>query len=288
MHADRRELVLAGDHEGLGAVGHQRQNLAGRGVDGVNHRAAAALGLDRLRQVGGPHRADVDDLLPAGGLVVLGTPTSPTGELLDDDEISCVLTTAQERESTVVLDEAFSSLDASLRADLRAAAEALGKLASAAPADQQAWTRYAETLVANREFETAASALRRAIELDPSAGLYWNSLAYAYAYMGRFDEALKAVARYAQLDSSPNPADSRGEILMMAGRFQEAAQAFEESYGKDRNFNGGAAIEKAALCRLLQGDGDGAGKSVARLLEDRAELGDRTVDLRRARWKNSR
>ncbi len=174
---------------------------------------------------------------------------------------------------------------ARLRSDPRAAIATLRNLVAAVPGDASAHASLSEALVANREFDGAVAALRRAIELEPQAGQFWNSLAYVHAYAGRFDEALKAVARYAQLDFSPNPADSRGEILMMAGRFPEAARAFEESYRKDPAFNNGAAMEKAALCRLLEGDSDNASSALARFLEDLAKRGDRAVDLRRARWE---
>ncbi len=174
---------------------------------------------------------------------------------------------------------------ANLRSDPRAATAALRDLVAAAPGDASAHARLSEALVAGREFDSAAAALHRAIELEPQAGQFWNSLAYVHAYAGRFEDALKAVARYAELDASPNPADSRGEILMMAGRFREAAQAFEESYRNDPAFNGGAAMEKAALCRLLEGDPGNAASALARFLADLAKRGDRAVDLRRARWE---
>lgn len=174
---------------------------------------------------------------------------------------------------------------AQLRSDPRAIAAAQQAIAAAAPGDPVAQGRLAEVLVANRQFDQAVSALQRAISIEPQTAVFWNSLAYAHAYAGRFDEALKAAARYAQLDSSPNPADSRGEILLMAGRFTEAFQSFEESYRKDPNFNNGAAMEKAALCWLLYGDPRRAAEAISRLLNGRAERGDRTVELARARWE---
>lgn len=176
-------------------------------------------------------------------------------------------------------------LAANLNSDSRAAAAALEQIAAATPSDPLAQARLAESLVALREYVRAAAALRRAIHLDPRAAAFWNSLAYAEAYQGRFDEALKAVTRYAELDASANPADSRGEILMMAGRFTDAYQAFDESYRKDPMFNNGAALEKAALCWLLHGDPRRATETLARFFEDRARSGDRAAELRRARWE---
>lgn len=172
---------------------------------------------------------------------------------------------------------------AQLRSDPMAAAQQA--IADAAPGDPLAQARLGEVLVANRQYDRAAAAFQRAISADPGTAAFWNSLAYAHAYAGRFDDALKAIARYAELDSSPNPADSRGEILMMAGRFTDAVQAFGESYRKDPAFNNGAALEKAALCWMLYGDPRRAAEAVAQLLNDRAGRGDRAVDLARARWE---
>lgn len=176
-------------------------------------------------------------------------------------------------------------LAANLNSDARAAASSLEKIAAATPSNPLAHARLAESLVALREYTKAAAALRRATSLDPHTAPFWNSLAYAEAYQGRFDDALAAVARYAELDASANPADSRGEILMMAGRFTDAYQAFAESYRMDPMFNNGAALEKGALCWLLHGDPVRTSETLARLFEDRARSGDRTVELRRARWE---
>lgn len=174
---------------------------------------------------------------------------------------------------------------AQLRSDPLAAAAAQQAIADAAPGDPVAQARLAEILVANRQYDRAAAAFQRAISADPQTPAFWNSLAYAHAYAGRFDDALKSIARYSELDASPNPADSRGEILMMAGRFTDAVQAFEESYRKDPAFNNGAAMEKAALCWMLYGDPRRAAEAVARFLNDRTGRGDRTVELARARWE---
>ncbi len=174
---------------------------------------------------------------------------------------------------------------AQLRSDPMAAAAAQRAIADAAPGDPLAQARLAEILVANRQYDQAAAAFQRAISADPGTAAFWNSLAYAHAYAGRFDDALKAIARYAELDSSPNPADSRGEILMMAGRFTDAVQSLQESYRKDPAFNNGAALEKAAICWMLYGDPRRAAEAIAQLLNDRAGRGDRAVDLARARWE---
>lgn len=176
-------------------------------------------------------------------------------------------------------------LDANLRSALPAAASALQALAALLPADLRVHSQLAETLVALRRFREAAPVFRRALDLQPSSPALWNTYAYALAYDGRFDRALDAIQHYAQLDSSANPDDSRGEILLMAGRFRQAAQALESSYEKDKNFNDGAALEKAALAWMLDGDAQRASTSINRYLSARAQAGDPWLEITRARWE---
>ncbi|MGC8760214.1 MAG: tetratricopeptide repeat protein [Bryobacteraceae bacterium] len=168
------------------------------------------------------------------------------------------------------------------RLDTTAAQE---KIAALSPSDPLIQLRLAEAYTANRQFSRAEAALRNALTIEPGQAVLWNSLAYARAWQGRFDDALEAVRRYAQLDPGPNPADTRGEILMIAGRFPEAAAAFEESYQKDPTFNGGAAMEKAALCWMLAGDSRRASQSLSHWFRDRAARNDRSAGLAQARWE---
>lgn len=165
------------------------------------------------------------------------------------------------------------------------AASATARVAAASPADPLIQLQHSEALVANRDYKGAEAALRNALALADSMAPLWNSLAYALAYQNRFEEALAAIRRYEELDPGPNPADSRGEILMMAGRFREAAQSFGQSYQKDPAFNGGAAMEKAALCWMLEGDSGRAAEAASRLVQDRAQRGDRMAALAQARWE---
>lgn len=252
--------------------------------DSAARRLAEALSAASPEQSQAAFRAAAEDD-PSCGWCWLGW--AETAVRLGDREqaLAAIGNSAPHRNSLDSLSRSrLDLIAANLRSDTRAAVSSLEAIAQAAPGDASAQARLAESLVASRQFDQAVAALQRAIAIDPSAGLFWNSLAYAHAYAGRFDEALKAVARYAQLDPSPNPADSRGEILMMAGRFTEAYQAFDESYRKDPAFNNGAALEKAALCWMLYGDPRRAAETIGRLLEGRSERGDRAVELHRARW----
>lgn len=50
---------------------------------------------------------DWESIVPLDGVIILGTPNSPTGDLPGDEDIARILATARDRRSIVVLDEAF-------------------------------------------------------------------------------------------------------------------------------------------------------------------------------------
>ncbi|MBI5280500.1 MAG: hypothetical protein HY858_02370 [Candidatus Solibacter usitatus] len=178
-------------------------------------------------------------------------------------------------------------LDANLRNDLRARVRALDALTKASQGDATAWGQLGEAHVALRQYGPAETALERAAGVEPERGEFWNLLAYARAYAGKYGPAAAALDQYSRLDpGSANPLDSRGEIAMMAGKFTEAARTLEAAYEKDRQFNGGAALEKAALSRWLNGEKKEAGDLAERFLKARAEQGDPFAELTRARWES--
>lgn len=177
-------------------------------------------------------------------------------------------------------------LAATLNNDAAKRRNALERLAVLVPADPEVLVPLAEVLVNDHRFAEAVEIYERAHRSQPERGELLNSMGYALAWAGRYDDALAALARYEQAEpESPNPADSRGEVLMMAGRFKAAEEAFLASYERDPRFNGGAALEKAALVRWLAGDAQAAGAHLERFLKHRAEERDALAPLRRARWQ---
>lgn len=177
-------------------------------------------------------------------------------------------------------------LDATLRQDASGRARTLEKLAALLPSDPSIQVPLAEVRINQRRLPEAIQAYRRAWDAEPSRGDLLNQLGYANAWAGNYDEALRWIKQYEAAEpDSANPADSKGEVLMMAGRFTDAAAAFLASIEKDAAFNGGAAYEKAALARWMGGDIDGAGELVERFLVRRAAERDPLVIIRRARWQ---
>jgi tetratricopeptide (TPR) repeat protein len=79
--------------------------------------------------------------------------------------------------------------------------------------------------------------LERALTLDPDYAAALNELAYGYAYTGDFPRAFTLMDRYIALQpDQPNPHDSYGEILRMAGKFDGALEQYRASIRCDPMF----------------------------------------------------
>jgi len=75
------------------------------------------------------------------------------------------------------------------------------------------------------------------VQLDPFYGLGWNQLAYRYANRGDFVGADTLIQKYIDLEpDSPNPLDSKGEILEMAGKIEEARDAYRSALALREDF----------------------------------------------------
>ena len=159
-------------------------------------------------------------------------------------------------------------------------------LVQADPGSPGAITELASQFVADRRYAEAESLYRRALDANRRQSDVWNLLAYAQAWQGRFDDARKSVEEYDRLaPGDPNPADSRGEIEMLAGNLGAAQSWFLNSYHRDAKFNSGAALEKAALANYLSGNDRVAAQLLDTYLADREKAGDPLTAYTRARWQ---
>ncbi len=87
------------------------------------------------------------------------------------------------------------------------------------------------------QWARAAQMYEQAIQLDPTFGDAWNSLAYCYARSGDYDKASAAMQRYMQLlPDQANPHDTYAEILLMAGKFDEAIAEYRTALKLDPGF----------------------------------------------------
>jgi Tfp pilus assembly protein PilF/TolB-like protein len=74
-----------------------------------------------------------------------------------------------------------------------------------------------------RNLELALAEYEYILELDPNRKLVYNTLGYLFAERGDFTTAFSYFDKYQELaPDEPNPYDSKAEILIRAGRFEEA------------------------------------------------------------------
>jgi tetratricopeptide (TPR) repeat protein len=106
------------------------------------------------------------------------------------------------------------------------------------PRDKHVYYLAANWLMGVQGNEQAHHLLHKSLEVDPNFAPALNNLAYLHARNREFGEALEAMDRYAALlPKEPNPQDSYGEILRMAGRFDEALEHYRAALKIDAAFN---------------------------------------------------
>ncbi len=109
--------------------------------------------------------------------------------------------------------------------------------------------------------------LEEAILYDPLDGHAHNELAYFRAREGDFGAADSLIQRYVELEpNEPNPLDSRGEILMMAGRHEEARGAFRAALAMQSDFS--FAIEHLADSWAAEGRFAEGGSEIEQFIRD--------------------
>jgi len=85
--------------------------------------------------------------------------------------------------------------------------------------------------------EQGMKIMEKALALDKNFPPALNDLAYMYARSRQFDKAFAAMDRYvALLPTEPNPQDSYGELLRMAGNFEGSLQHYRAALKIDPDF----------------------------------------------------
>jgi tetratricopeptide (TPR) repeat protein len=85
--------------------------------------------------------------------------------------------------------------------------------------------------------EQAGKMMQRALAIDKNFPAALNDLAYVDAHNRKFVDALAAMDRYvALLPKEPNPQDSYGELLRMAGNFEGSLQHYRAALKIDPDF----------------------------------------------------
>ena len=110
--------------------------------------------------------------------------------------------------------------------------------------------------------EQALEVLRQGLALDPKSEGVLNFQSYVLVKSGDVNGALAANDAYSAIrPSDPNPVDTRGDILFMAGRDDEAIAAYRKAIALKPNFNDYGEYLKLAIVYTDQGKPDVANAS---------------------------
>lgn len=133
------------------------------------------------------------------------------------------------------------------------AAATLARLAERAPGDWRTRAALGYRAMNQRRTDDAIARFEEARALAPDRAEIHNGLAYAYASDRRWNAAIRAARVQAELMPwQPNPQDTLAEVLLMAGRFDEAEGAFMHAVGISPEF--AIAWQGIALSRAYRGD----------------------------------
>ena len=123
----------------------------------------------------------------------------------------------------------YQSRKARQSGDSDALISSLQKLIAEFPHDSENRGVLAQTLTGAGRTQDSLRVLREGLELDPKAETLLNVESYALAISGDLAGALQDNDRYSALrPTDPNPLDSRGDILFIAGRHDEAVAAYRK------------------------------------------------------------
>lgn len=94
----------------------------------------------------------------------------------------------------------------------------------------------------------------KATELRPQRGAGWNQLGYAYLGLGKHQQAVAALKRYAQVSPlEPNAHDSLGDALLANNQLKEARAAYQRALDSSQGRFWLAGKGVATVC-AIQGD----------------------------------
>ena len=144
----------------------------------------------------------------------------------------------------------------------------LRELVSKYPDEKDGRIWLAQVYAAQGMADERLQILEETVQLDPFYGPGINELAYAAARADDFRRADSLISRYAEIEpDQPNPWDSKGEILEMAGDFEGARVAFRKAIEVDPSFY--RSYDHLIRTYLNQDDGSGARGELVELVSSR-------------------
>ena len=97
------------------------------------------------------------------------------------------------------------------------------------------------------QFDRSVAVLREGVAMDPKDAGLWNILSYQLAWAGDLAGALKANDEYAKLDPGQNPPDSRGDLLFLHERDDEALAEYRKTQEMNPSFQDYEEYLKVAM-----------------------------------------
>ena len=139
------------------------------------------------------------------------------------------------------------------KGDVDGRARVVEELVRVAPGDFRVHVWYAALLQEAGKVDGALAAYEQAARLAPGAAELHNHLAYLHAFKGNMKNAVVAARKYASLKpGEPNPQDTLGEMLLMAGELEQSEQAFLRALEVEPSFS--IAWEGVAMARFYRDD----------------------------------
>ena len=134
---------------------------------------------------------------------------------------------------------------------------AFTKVAELAPGDWHIWISLGVDANDTRDYAKAITCFEKAQKIKPDLAIAQDGLAYGHAGQREWDPAIAAAKKQVELlPKQPNPQDTLGEILLMAGKFDDAEQAFQAALAIEPKFN--IAWQGVSLARAYKTDWKGA------------------------------
>jgi len=167
---------------------------------------------------------------------------------------------------------------ANFQRDLAAADSLLRELIEKYPEEKEARYQLGVFYDATDRDEEGRAIIREAVRLDPYYAPGINHLAYMAGRAGDSAEADSLSLRYIELEpGQANPRDSRGEILEMIGRYDDAREEFRAALEIEPGFL--ASYEHLVRSYLRRADAEGARAALEPYLE--TDDADAAVHLQR-------
>ncbi|MGE5724531.1 MAG: protein kinase domain-containing protein [Acidobacteriota bacterium] len=167
----------------------------------------------------------------------------------------------------------YQSRKARQSGDPEALISSLQKLVAEFPHDIESRGMLAQTLTGSDRAQESLRLLREGLELDPRAETLLNVESYTLAISGDLAAALQDNDRYAALrPTDPNPLDSRGDLLFIGGRHDEAVAAYRKVLEIRPDFSGYVDYLKLAIVYADQKKFDMAGAALGSFAEHASPL----------------